>query len=119
VIDGDGSLAMQLGVTAAIGDAAPANLLHIVIDNGIYAISGGQRVPGVRDWTQVALGAGYRGAEACSSGDELQAALRAKLDGPRMVVARCRRERPAYPPNALAGIDPRAEADRLRAALAA
>jgi DNA-binding MarR family transcriptional regulator len=37
VIDGDGSLMMQLGVLAAVADAAPPRFVHIVIDNRIYA----------------------------------------------------------------------------------
>lgn len=117
VIDGDGSLAMQLGVTVAIADAAPENLVHIVVDNSIYAISGAQPVPGRLDWAALALGAGYARATTCLTVDELRAALREPVAGPHMVVARCVPLRPVFPEGAFAGIDPSIEAARVRAAL--
>ena len=43
--DGDGSLLMNLGSLVTVGGMAPANLYHIVLDNGIYAMTGGQPVP--------------------------------------------------------------------------
>jgi phosphonopyruvate decarboxylase len=118
VLDGDGSLLMALGVTSAIAGAAPANLTHIVVDNGVYAISGAQPMPTGVDWAALALAAGYRSARACASVEELRAALREPGGGPRMIVARCARERPAYPPGVFQGLDPGAEAARVRAALA-
>ena len=115
ILDGDGSLAMQLGVTVAIADAAPANLLHMVFANDVYAVSGAQPVPGPSpDWAQIAAGARYRSAGTASTADELREALRAPVDGPRMLVVRCRAERPDYPPGMFAEIDPSAEAERLR-----
>lgn len=36
VIDGDASLLMNLGMLVTIGYQRPANLLHIVLDNGAY-----------------------------------------------------------------------------------
>jgi phosphonopyruvate decarboxylase len=117
VIDGDGSLVMQLGVLAAVADAAPANLVHILIDNGIYAISGAQPVPGQIDWQGLALAAGYRSSVVCETADELRAALRGG-DRPVLVVAHCERERPSYPPGVFE-IDPSSQARQLREALAA
>ena len=118
VIDGDGSLLMQLGVTAAIGDAAPPNLVHIVIDNGIYAVSGGQPTPGPRDWVGLLEGAGYASATECRTTDDVRAALHRGGAGPRAIVIRCRRERPAYPPGWLS-VRAADEAARLRTTLAA
>ena len=46
VIDGDGSLLMQLGSLATIAHAAPANFLHVVMHNGVYETSGAQPIPG-------------------------------------------------------------------------
>jgi phosphonopyruvate decarboxylase len=117
VIDGDGSLLMQLGVVAAVADAAPENYVHVVIDNGIYAISGAQPTPAPRDWVALLEGAGYREAVVCESPDDLRAALRRDAAGPRAVVIRCVRERPAYPPGALVAI-PETEAARIRDHLA-
>ncbi|QBX99788.1 thiamine pyrophosphate-binding protein [Rhodophyticola sp. CCM32] len=36
VLDGDGSLLMQLGSLVSIAGAAPKNLLHIVFNNGVW-----------------------------------------------------------------------------------
>src|SRR6266849_10721740 len=40
VVDGDGSLLMQLGSLVTIAGAAPANFYHFVIENGVYETSG-------------------------------------------------------------------------------
>ena len=42
VLDGDGSLLMQLGSLATIAGAAPRNFHHILFQNGVYETSGGQ-----------------------------------------------------------------------------
>jgi thiamine pyrophosphate-dependent acetolactate synthase large subunit-like protein len=113
VIDGDGSLLMQLGVVAAVADAAPENFVHVVIDNGIYAISGAQPTPAPRDWAALLEGAGYREAVVCETPDDVRAAMRRDAPGPRAVVVRCARERPAYAPGALAA-NPETEAAHIR-----
>ncbi len=118
VIDGDGSLLMQLAVVAAVADAAPRNLVHVVIDNGIYAISGGQPTPGPRDWAGLLRSAGYATVDVCDTPNALRAAVRRRDGGPRALVVSCLRERPAYPPGALA-VKSAEEAARIRAALTA
>ena len=45
VIDGDGSLLMNLGSLATIGLLAPANFMLLVMDNEEYATTGGQKTP--------------------------------------------------------------------------
>jgi thiamine pyrophosphate-dependent acetolactate synthase large subunit-like protein len=45
VLDGDGSLLMNLGSLATIGLLRPANLIVIVMDNQEYATTGGQPTP--------------------------------------------------------------------------
>src|SRR5918996_214911 len=42
VVDGDGSLLMNLGSLATIGWTRPANLVVIVWDNALYGTTGGQ-----------------------------------------------------------------------------
>ena len=61
VLDGDGSLLMQLGSLATIAGAAPRNLLHLVFKNGVYHTSGSQGIPGGLsvDFVTMAKGAGY------------------------------------------------------------
>ena len=46
VLDGDGSLLMNLGTLATIGNKGPENLYHFVFENGVYAVTGGQPIPG-------------------------------------------------------------------------
>src|SRR6266850_3732005 len=45
VLDGDGSLLMNLGSLATIGLLQPANLVLVVMDNEEYATTGGQKTP--------------------------------------------------------------------------
>jgi len=117
VLDGDGSLLMQLGVIAAVAEAAPANFVHVVIDNGIYAISGAQPTPAPRDWAALLEAAGYRDAVVCETPEEVRAAIRRDAPGPRAIVVRCLRERPAYAPGALRAT-PADEAAHIREGLA-
>src|SRR5678816_3116813 len=55
VLDGDGSLLMNLGSLATIGWVKPANLVVVVIDNRLYGTTGGQE-------TATAHGADLEGA---------------------------------------------------------
>ncbi|MBO4396651.1 MAG: phosphonopyruvate decarboxylase [Eubacterium sp.] len=41
-IDGDGAALMHMGAMAVISNAAPDNLIHIVINNGVHETVGGQ-----------------------------------------------------------------------------
>ena len=61
LFDGDGSLLMNLGSLVTIANKAPKNLVHFVMDNGVYATTGGQDVPGVgvADYADLAQSAGY------------------------------------------------------------
>lgn len=62
VLDGDGSLLMQLGSLATNAGAAPRNFVHLLFKNGVYHTSGAQGIPGgiSVDFVQMAKGAGYR-----------------------------------------------------------
>ncbi len=64
VLDGDGSLLMNLGSLVTVAGQAPKNFLHFVFDNGMYAVTGGQPVPNMNriDYRGMALAAGYRSA---------------------------------------------------------
>lgn len=61
ILDGDGSLLMNLGTMVTLANKSPENLYHFLFDNGVYAVTGGQPVPGSgrADWEQMAKGAGY------------------------------------------------------------
>src|SRR6202158_1378901 len=61
VVDGDGSLLMQLGSLVTIAGAAPANFFHFVFENGVYETSGSQPLPaeGKFNLHEMARAAGY------------------------------------------------------------
>lgn len=48
VLDGDGSLLMNLGTLVTIGQVAPRNLTHMVFQNGTYEANGGHPIPNTR-----------------------------------------------------------------------
>ena len=72
VIDGDGALLMHLGTLSTVGAAAPANLTHIVLDNGVYESTGCQptTAPSTR-LERVACVCGYRRGEVATDEREL------------------------------------------------
>jgi thiamine pyrophosphate-dependent acetolactate synthase large subunit-like protein len=59
-LEGDGSLLMQLGCLSTIATLKPKNLVMIVMDNGIYQITGAQPTPAAAatDLMAVAIGCG-------------------------------------------------------------
>lgn len=61
VLDGDGSLLMNLGCLVTTAHQAPPNLVHVVLENGIYATTGGQPIPGqgTISFATFARGAGF------------------------------------------------------------
>jgi phosphonopyruvate decarboxylase len=86
VLDGDGSLLMQLGSLSTVAGAAPRNLTHLLFKNGVYHTSGSQAIPGGQeiDFVLMARGAGYRQAMAIDDLDEFRRRLPALLadEGP-------------------------------------
>lgn len=42
VVDGDGAALMRLGNLPTIGACAPANFIHVLLDNGVHESTGGQ-----------------------------------------------------------------------------
>jgi hypothetical protein len=118
VIDGDGSLAMQLGVLTAIGEVAPPRFVHVLLANGVYAISGGQPVPSRPDWGELALGAGYQWCDRCATPTAIASCLAARRTGPGMLVAECDERRGQFAAGVFA-VDSKLEAPRVRAAIEA
>jgi sulfopyruvate decarboxylase subunit beta len=92
VLDGDGSLLMQLGSLATVAGAAPRNLVHFLFKNGVYHTSGAQGIPGGLsvDFVMMAKGAGYRLATAIDDLDDLERRLPELLrsEGPIFVELR-------------------------------
>lgn len=69
-LEGDGSLLMQLGCLSTIATLKPKNLAMIVMDNGIYQITGAQPTPAatVADLVAIAIGSGL--AKSAWAADE-------------------------------------------------
>ena len=84
VLDGDGSLLMNLGSLVSIAAAAPPNLVHFLCENGTYEANGGHPVPGAGtvDFPAFARAAGYRSAFRFDSLDAFDAALPELLEAP-------------------------------------
>ena len=85
VLDAVGNLLMGLGVLAMVAERAPRRFLHVVLDNGAYETTGGQRaVSATVALDRVAAGAGYPHVRCVDDEAGLRAAAEALLraDGP-------------------------------------
>jgi thiamine pyrophosphate-dependent acetolactate synthase large subunit-like protein len=69
-LEGDGSLLMQLGALSTIAMLKPKNLIMIVMDNGIYQITGAQPTPAALVADIVAIAAGSGLANSTWAADE-------------------------------------------------
>jgi sulfopyruvate decarboxylase subunit beta len=70
VLDGDGSVLMNLGTLATIARYRPRNLVHIIFDNGSLLSTGGfdsHTTSGVTDLAAIAKGAGLARVSAVST----------------------------------------------------
>jgi len=120
-ITGDGSLLMSLGVLATIVAAGVRNLAVIVLDNGIYEVTGGQTTAGAVarvDFVGFATAAGF---ESVAFFDDLLdwqagAAQVLAMPGPQFICLRVEPERENYFLNPPGPTQERI--DRFRAALA-
>ena len=97
VFDGDGNLLMSLGILPMIGGGPmmgrgrPANLVHVVFDNGLYGSTGNQASPSrAIGLHHLARAAGYERATAVARADDLHAAVAAAVTGggPSFILAR-------------------------------
>src|SRR5262245_38663622 len=59
VLQGDGSLLMNLGSLVTIAAVAPKNLIHFVAQNDTYEANGGHPIPSGADFAAMARAAGY------------------------------------------------------------
>jgi phosphonopyruvate decarboxylase len=91
VLDGDGAALMKLGNLATIGSRAPANLVHVVLDNGVHDSTGGQATvsPNV-DFAAVALACGYASGASADGLAGFERALEAARaePGPHLIHVR-------------------------------
>ncbi len=61
LFDSDGDIQMSMGMLATIAEQAPKNFYHFMLDNEIYATTGGQPVPNAKvvDYAGIAKASGY------------------------------------------------------------
>jgi thiamine pyrophosphate-dependent acetolactate synthase large subunit-like protein len=99
VLDGDGSLLMNLGSLATIGLVRPANLVVVVMDNQEYATTGGQPTPTAHgaDLEAAARAMGISATATAHDEAGLRQALRPTA-GPTVVVAKVKESAPTAKP---------------------
>jgi thiamine pyrophosphate-dependent acetolactate synthase large subunit-like protein len=92
LLDSEGDILMSLGMLATIAEQAPPNFYHFVLDNEVYATTGGQPVPNAKHvaYDVLARGAGYPASYAFT---ELEAFARElpgifRASGPVFVTAK-------------------------------
>lgn len=91
-LEGDGSLLMQLGALSTIASLRPKNLVMIVMDNGIYQITGAQPTPaaGVADIVAIALGSGLANSAWAADEEDFERLVEDAMAaaGPSLIAVR-------------------------------
>ena len=99
VLEGDGSLLMQLGALGTVAAAAPKNLAIVVFDNGMYQITGKQKslTAGTVDLVAVAQGAGLKQSAWASDEAHFEGLVERAVQGagPWLIGARIDGDKPA------------------------
>ena len=102
VLDGDGSLLMNLGSLATIGWAKPEGLVVIVLDNEVYGTTGGQETATAHGADLAAAATALGAAHAVTvRGDAALAdaiARTAAEPGPWVIVAKVEESAPSTKP---------------------
>jgi thiamine pyrophosphate-dependent acetolactate synthase large subunit-like protein len=91
-LEGDGSLLMQLGCLTTVAALGQKNLTVVVMDNGLYQITGGQptSAAGIADFVAIARGAGIAKSAWAADEEDFDRLLDAALadGGPTLIAAR-------------------------------
>ena len=99
VLEGDGSLLMQLGALGTVAATAARNLAIVAFDNGMYHITGKQKslTAGTVDLVAMAKGAGLAQSEWAKDEAHFEALVERALkgDGPWFIGARIDGAKPA------------------------
>lgn len=81
-IDGDGAALMHMGAMAVIGQTAPENLIHVVINNEAHESVGGMpTAAGEIDLLKIAEGCGYKRVYRAQDPETLDQTLRSAREG--------------------------------------
>ncbi|MBK19555.1 MAG: thiamine pyrophosphate-binding protein [Rhodospirillaceae bacterium] len=93
LLDGDGSLLMNLGCLVTTANAAPKNLIHFVLENGTYEANGGHPIPGQNSasFAGMAESAGYNNCHELSDLESFEDNIGSILqeEGPTFVTLKC------------------------------
>ena len=91
-LEGDGSLLMQLGCLSTIATLAPKNLCMVVMDNGVYQITGAQPTPAaaVSDLVAIAIGSGLENSAWAADEDDFERLVDQSMSatGPTLIGVR-------------------------------
>jgi thiamine pyrophosphate-dependent acetolactate synthase large subunit-like protein len=84
LFDSEGDILMSLGQLPTIAEQAPTNFFHFILDNEVYATTGGQPVPGAKqvDYAGIARASGYPQAHSFSALDDFSRELPGILAAP-------------------------------------
>ncbi len=91
ILDGDGNLLMNLGSLPMTGSLQPKNLLHIVLDNEVYASTGNQpTISNVVELENIAKSAKYVYIKKVTTDEELRREVVHILenDGPSFLLVK-------------------------------
>ena len=91
-LEGDGSLLMQLGALSTIASLKPKNLIMVVMDNGIYQITGAQPTPAasVADIVAIAVGSGLSNSAWAADEEDFERLVEAAMSAtePSLIAVR-------------------------------
>ena len=92
LFDSEGDILMSLGILATVAEQAPPNLYHFLIDNGVYATTGGQPVPNADNirYDMIARGCGYPRTYAFTEIGDFAGALPEIMGKPGPVFVACK-----------------------------
>jgi len=92
LFDSEGDIQMSLGMLVTIAEQQPANFYHFLIDNGVYATTGGQPVPNADKiaYDVIARGAGYPRTFAFTELGDFERALPEIMGRPGPVFVACK-----------------------------
>jgi sulfopyruvate decarboxylase subunit beta len=87
VIDGDGSLLMNLGALSTIAVAHPLNLTILAIDNGVHGSTGNQPTATSygTDLELIAKGAGFTNTYKVATESQILSTIKSLREGPNFV----------------------------------
>ena len=91
VLEGDGSALMSLGTLPLVSAEAPANMVHVILDNEAYESTGSQpSISSQVSLADIARASCYRGVALAEDGPELERALREFDDqpGPQLLLVK-------------------------------